>query len=201
MIQVEFPSLPRARPSLSGSSPDGFKLSGVMINFEKNPKTMRAIPIAIFLGAMLFAPLLSAQSMRAAFQLGRNEAAYEKLCQEYMRTLPAVSGNDMTSALGSWFELMREIENYAKSINVDIKGVKMQMHVFWNADGSVAHIGYFILPDSRNVPEEDMTALFSSFIRDYNLRLSKGLEPVATSDKKFSHYTGVTFPTFIERTK
>ncbi|NRB62155.1 MAG: hypothetical protein HRU40_03840 [Saprospiraceae bacterium] len=143
--------------------------------------------------ALLFLVPLQAQNVKKAFILGENEEAYEKLSREHARTLLAVSNNDPEEALGNWFETMRGIERYANSIDFDIKGLKALLHIFWNEDGTIGHIGYFILPDSRNYPPEDLSALLASFVRQHTSEL--------TSDRKFSHYTNVSFPTFVESSK
>lgn len=78
-----------------------------------------------------------------------------------------------------------------KKINFDVKGVKVRLHVFWDADGAIDHIGYVMRTNSRNVRAEEFSALLSTFSRQYTF-------PV-TSKQKFSHYTIATFPTFIEK--
>lgn len=152
---------------------------------------MKIIPLTIVLG--LFISLatptcLSAQNLPAVFHLGDQEAAYEQLNQNYARTLPTVANNDLKQGLAAWYRLLRNMETYSEQVNVDLKGVKLWLHVFWNANGAIDHIGYFLLPDSRNIPDADLRAFLSSFIRQYT--------PELRSDKNFSHYTSVTFPTF-----
>lgn len=152
---------------------------------------MKLIPL-LSVCLLLQAPLWG-QELRKAFVLGANEEAYEQLSREHARTLLAVSDNDPQEALSNWLTTMRDIEEYAESIDFDIKGLKVLLHVFWNADGSIAHIGYFILPDSRNYQQENLSALLASFVRQYT--------PQFKSDRKFSHYTNVSFPTFVEPNK
>lgn len=143
--------------------------------------------------ALFFLSPVLAQDLKKAFALGENEEAYEALSKEHARTLLVVSDNDPTEALANWLNTMRSLEDYARSIDFDIKGLKVLLHVFWNEDGSIRNIGYFILPDSRNYAQEDLSALLASFARQYTSEL--------TSDRKFSHYTNVSFPTFVEPSK
>lgn len=127
-----------------------------------------------------------AQEMPAVFLLGEDESNYEKLTSAFPRSLIAVSNNDIEVALKNWLQLTASIDEYSRSINFEIKGMKLWMHVFWNEDGSIAHIGFFFLPDSRNFKFEEVKAFFSGFIRQY--------KPVLKSDRKFNHYTSVSFP-------
>ncbi|MFN7117154.1 MAG: hypothetical protein ACK4TA_10175 [Saprospiraceae bacterium] len=125
------------------------------------------------------------------FQLGGNEQAYETLSQEYAKSLLEVCNNDMQMAFEKWIDMMKAIEDYAKKINFDVKGVKVRLHVFWNADGSIDHIGYVFRTNSRNIRPEEFSAFLSSFTRQYTFPL-KG-------QQKFSHYTIATFPVHNEK--
>jgi hypothetical protein len=157
---------------------------------------MTMIPRTIQTLALIFCvafatPAISQSSLPAVFLMGQNEEAYEKLCQEHARTLLAVSDNDMKKALNNWLEFVKSVQDYAGSIKYDIKGLKVRIHVFWNADGAISNIGYFVMPNSRNFKTEELNAFFGSFIRQYHSNLH--------SDKKFSHYTSATFPTFVDK--
>lgn len=125
------------------------------------------------------------------FVMGKHEAGYEGLTQTYKQSLLEACGNDMQMAFDKWLEMMQQMEAYADEIDYNIDGVKVLMHVFWNEDGSIAHLGYFLRPNSRNVPTEELTAFFKSFIRQYKFPVS--------SERKFAHYTKASFPTFTER--
>ena len=151
--------------------------------------------IKIFLCSLFLAvaimPALKAQEVPSVFLLGEDEEVYEKLTSAFPRSLIAVSNNDIEVALKNWLQLMTRIDEYSRSINFEIKGMKLWMHVFWNEDGSIAHIGFFFLPDSRNFKEDEVRAFFSGFIRQY--------KPVLKSDRKFNHYTSVSFPVLTQR--
>ncbi|MFM8449844.1 MAG: hypothetical protein ACKOAY_07035 [Haliscomenobacter sp.] len=134
---------------------------------------------------------LAAQDLPAAFLLGEDEKAYEALCEAHPRTLVGVSNNDMDTALKSWFSLIQEIEVYANASQFKIDGLKVWLHVFWAPDGSIDHIGFFPLPNSRFIKTEELKALFSSFIRHY--------KPVLRSERPFSHYTSASFPVLLDR--
>jgi len=143
---------------------------------------------------MLNLSLLNAQSTAAfpdVFVMGHHEAGYEELTQTYKQSLLEACNNDMQTAFDKWLEMMQQMEAYADEIDYNIDGVKVLMHVFWNEDGSIANLGYFLRPNSRNVPTAELTAFFKSFIRQYKFPI--------TSDRKFAHYTKASFPTFTER--
>lgn len=125
------------------------------------------------------------------FQLGGNEQAYEELSKEYSQSLLEVCNNDMTMAFEKWLDMMGAIEEYAKKINFDIKGVKVRLHVFWSPDGTIDHIGYVFRTNSRNIRPEEFSAFLSSFTRQYTFPMK--------SQQKFSHYTIATFPLHSEK--
>jgi hypothetical protein len=156
---------------------------------------MRLIPTTIlFALALACAPALvwgQNQQLPVVFLLGQDEAAYEKLSVEHPRNLLVISGNDTGKALNNWLEFIKAIQEHAEAVKFDINGLKVFLHVFWNEDGSIRHIGYFVKPDSRNFKPEELRAFFGTFTRAY--------KPKFTSDKKFSHYTSANFPTLIER--
>lgn len=131
------------------------------------------------------------EAMPKVFLMGENEKGYEQLTQDYSQSLLEVCGNNMETAFQKWLDMVKDMEQYAQKIKFDVKGVKLRLHVFWAADGKLDHIGYLLRSDSRNINTDEMTAFLSSFMNRY--------KPVITSDKKFSHYTGATFPTFVER--
>ena len=136
---------------------------------------------------------LSAQSaeLPEVFRLGQNEEGYEVAKQDYQQTLLEVSNYDTQVAFNHWMDMMQELQKHADKVNVDLKGVKVWLHAFWNTDGSVAHLGYLLRPDSRNVNELELAAVLKIFMKKYKF-------PV-TSGKKFSHYTGANFPIYSEK--
>lgn len=132
-----------------------------------------------------------AEKMPAVFKLGENEKNYEKLTRSYSLSLLEACNNDIKVAFEKWLEMMVEVDTYAKKINYDLKGVKVWLHVFWAEDGSIDNIGYLLRPDSRNVDSAELKAFLASFCRQYKFPI--------TASRRFSHYTGATFPTFKER--
>lgn len=127
------------------------------------------------------------------FLLGQQEATYDQLVQTYRQTLLEACNNNMELAFDRWLDMMKDMEAYAQKINFDINGVKLLLHVFWNEDGSIAHLAYFLRPNSRNINTDELTAFLTQFIGQYKFQV--------TSSRKFAHYTKASFPTFDERSQ
>lgn len=124
------------------------------------------------------------------FLIGENADAFSLLSEDYNTILLTVCGDDMDYAHEQWMDMLSSIEDYSERVNYDLKGVKLYMYVFWNADGSIAHLAYYPKPNSRNLPLEELTALFKGFVKEYRL-------PVK-SDEGFSHYASASFPVFFK---
>jgi len=174
------------------------RLGQYFFKFVQIPKTMNRSLLFTLLMLLVTSTFLSAQTPVAnlplprVFQLGGNEQAYETLSKEYGQSLLEVCNNDMNVAFEKWLEMMKAVEDYAKKINFDVKGVKVRLHVFWNADGSIDHIGYVFRTNSRNIRPDEFSAFLSSFTRQYTFPLK--------SQQKFSHYTIATFPLHTQKT-
>jgi hypothetical protein len=142
-----------------------------------------------------FSGLYAQEQLSTAFELGTvDEKAYEQLTQDYNQSLLEVAGFDMTKAFDQWVSLMKEVDAYAAKINYDLKGVQAFLQIFWSPDGSIDHIGFQLRPDSRNFTDkgkQELAAFFSSFARNHTFALK--------SNRKFNHYTEVTFPTVVEK--
>lgn len=128
----------------------------------------------------------SISSLPKVFLLGNHEVAYEKLSGEGSSLL-AVCEDDFNEAHGKWNSLLKEMEAHAEMINYDIKGVKMWLHVFWDNNGKINHIAFYLKPNSRNVKTEELTAFLTDFVNNYHLP--------AKYENNFSHYSGAAFPT------
>lgn len=148
---------------------------------------------SLIMGMVIVSGAVSAQKtdLPKVFTLGEQEQAYEKLTQEYSQSLLEACDLNIETAFQRWLEMMQEMEKYAAKINFDIKGVKLWMHVFWSETGKIDHIGYLLRSDSKNINAAELNAFLSSFMGRYTFPVSSG--------KKYNHYTGATFPTFIER--
>lgn len=153
---------------------------------------MNKIILALACCCLLSVAASAQNALGRAFVLGENEQSYEQLASKYPVGLLQVSDNDLNAAFDNWLGLLQAVDDYAGRIEYDIKGVKVYLHVFVAADGTIDHIGFLPRPDSRNVPLGELQAFFSGFARAYRM-------PVA-GNQPFSHYAGATFPTLNERT-
>lgn len=127
-----------------------------------------------------------AEPLPKVFLIGEHEDRYGALYEEYHEILLAVCKNDMTVAFDRWMHMVTEMEEYAKTIDFDLNGVKVWLKLFWNNTGAIDHLSYYLKPDSRNIEVAELSAFFSSFMNHYTL-------PVE-STVKFTHNGSAQFP-------
>ena len=135
-------------------------------------------------------PQPKAKALPKVFLLGEYEAGYESLVEGYTASLLSACDCTMKSAFAKWLGMLHELDLYAARENVDIRGVKVWLHVFWNADGTVDHIAYHLRPNSRDIDPEVMTGLLEGFAKQYTF-------PLAASTG-YAHYSTGSFPVFGE---
>lgn len=150
------------------------------------PKTIILLILPLFTTAQ-------APDMPRIFQMGENEDQYEALKEKYNYSLLDACNDDMESAFKGWIGMAKSLEEYAEEQNVDINGVRAWLHVFFSKDGKINNMGYLLKPDSRNIDKQEFTILLREFAKQYTFPI--------TYKRNFYHYTGVTFPTFSEKTK
>lgn len=142
----------------------------------------------------LFSVCLSAQQTKPVhnpsrvFIIGEEEKRYESIIQQYSTMLFQVCDNSMEDAYDHWNNMLRDMESFAQKSNVDLKGIKIWMNVFWNNDGRIDYIVYHPKPNSKNMNYQELTQFFNSFMSQYQLPLK--------ASKKFSHYGSASFPLF-----
>jgi hypothetical protein len=120
------------------------------------------------------------------FLLGQHESAYNQLAIEYSKLLLEACENNLLQAHEKWQSMLMEMQAYSEQIDFNINGVKVWIHVFWKADGTIAHIGYYLKPQSRNINTAELTAFFKSFSNHYQFPLIEA--------KNYSHYGSASFP-------
>jgi hypothetical protein len=120
--------------------------------------------------------------------IGEDQYLLSELSTRHSDILLQVCGNDMDLAYDMWSEMLGAMEDYSNELDYDLKGIKTYLHVFWNGDGSIAHIAFFPKPNSRNVPIPELRAFFKEFAKVYTLPL--------THETGFSHYASGAFPLF-----
>ena len=130
------------------------------------------------------------KSLPTVFVLGEFEGSYDELVQEYEQSLLTACDCTMKSAFAKWLSMLHELDLYANRENVDIRGVKVWLHVFWKPDGAIDHIAYHLRPNSRTIDAEVMTNLLDGFSKEYAFPL--------TSEAGYAHYSTGSFPVFGE---
>lgn len=122
------------------------------------------------------------------FLIGEFEAEYEALIQRHPTLLFSACEMDMELAYSKWVSMLEEIELASEDFGLDLKGVKIWLNVFWEKDGSISNLAYFLKPVSRNVDLEELDLFFADFIASYRFPM--------IYDKKYSHYGTASFPVF-----
>lgn len=116
---------------------------------------------------------------------------FEQLKSTHETTLYAACHNDAESAYYCWVHLLKHLESFSQQRNYDITGVKMWLYVFWNKDGTVSHMAYYLKPNSKFVNTDDITNLLTAFCESYKLPL--------IAEKNYSNYNSATFPVNMEK--
>ena len=131
-------------------------------------------------------------SLPRVFELNNfDEIAFEKIKSDYETTLLSASKNDVETAYYCWMHLLKHLESFSQKRNIDLNGVKLWLYIFWQKDGTIEHVGYFLKPHSKNIETEVVKALLSNFCDEYKFPL-KG-------EKNFSNYNSANFPVNIEK--
>ena len=123
-----------------------------------------------------------------AFLIGENEEHFESLVVEHSEQLLNVCNNSMDKAYVSWVSLLKDLEGFADDRKFDLKGTKIWINIFWNADGSIRNIVYYPKPNSKNMDFALLSDFLSDFAASYQFTL--------TNENPFSHYGSASFPTF-----
>lgn len=122
------------------------------------------------------------------FLIGQFQDEYEALNVECDRTLLNNCGESMELAYAKWMGLLNDIEKYSEHVGYDIKGVKLYINVYWNSDGSIKHLVYYLKTNSKNMNLDELTTFFDSFTEQYKPRI---VDQVC-----FSHNGSANFPIY-----
>lgn len=144
--------------------------------------------ILVLLIAFMAVGQSETQVSERAFLIGENEDHFELLVTEHSEQLLNVCNNSMDKAYDAWVSLLKDLEGFAEDRKFDLKGTKIWINVFWNADGSIRNIVYYPKPNSKNMDFSLLSSFLADFAASYQFTL--------TNDKPFSHYGSASFPTF-----
>ncbi|MBK6619745.1 MAG: hypothetical protein IPH04_20530 [Saprospirales bacterium] len=131
------------------------------------------------------------QEIPPVFVIGEFEQEYEALMGNYSKSLLDVCGNDMSLAFDLWIGLIEEMEAYSKQTGFELNGIKAWFHVFFEKDGTISRIGFYLKPTSRNVDTASLVSFLAEFVAQYKFPF--------TSLETYSNYTSVSFPTIYNR--
>jgi hypothetical protein len=118
--------------------------------------------------------------------IGEDEKKYEKLVEKYKSMLFTVCDNNMDVAYDHWTTLLKDFEAFAEKNNVDVKGVKLWMNVFWAKNGSIDYIVFYPKPNSKNMNYDNVKTLLAKFALNYQSSVKH--------TTGFSHYGSAAFP-------
>ena len=103
------------------------------------------------------------------FLIGEHEDKYERLYKHYETILLSVCNDDMAVAFSKWVTMTHLMEDYSKTIRYNLDGIKLWIKIFWNQDGTISHIAFYLKPKSRLVDVLEIKAFFSSFMNNYKM--------------------------------
>ena len=103
------------------------------------------------------------------FQMGEHPEGYERLFIEHETPLFTVCNEDFDSTFRVWFDMVLAMQNFAEENNYDINSIKLAISVFWEPDGSIRHLAYTLMADSKHIQTDMLTAFLSVFCHDYVL--------------------------------
>lgn len=127
-------------------------------------------------------------ALPSVFLIGEFEDEYEQLSVNCDRKLLNNCNEQMEVAYYKWMGLLNDIEGYSDQLNFDLKGIKIWINVFWNADGTIKHLVYYPKPNSKNMDFDQLTDFFDSFLAQYQ-------SPI-TDQVCFSHNGSANFPIY-----
>lgn len=128
------------------------------------------------------------ENVPIVFFIGEHEKYYEKLIKEHQLMLFGLAKNDVNATHELWINFLANLEEFSNKNNVDIKGVKLWMNVFWNEDGTIRHMVFYPKPNSINIDYEEVKNLFKKFASIHKMDVK--------SSVKYAHYGSVAFPVF-----
>lgn len=122
------------------------------------------------------------------FLIGEYETQYSEAIEAYETLLLTVCENDMVEAYSKWVSMLEEMEAYSEEVDFDLKGLKVWFTVFWEPNGTISHLAYYLKTVSKNMDHEELNAFFKSFISNYRFPL--------VHSERYSHHGTASFPVF-----
>ncbi len=129
-------------------------------------------------------------SLPSVFMIGEFELEYEAMVVDCPEMLLSVCDQSMDEAYKKWLLMLKDMEDFSDTVNFDIRGIKIWMNIFWNADGTIKHLVFYPKPNSRNMDFEELRIFFMKFVKSYTFDKS--------NETCFSHYGSAKFPSFAD---
>ncbi|GIV31482.1 MAG: hypothetical protein KatS3mg029_0833 [Saprospiraceae bacterium] len=145
--------------------------------------------LLIICAAKLAGQLPVRPSLPVAYLIGEHEQAHASLTAAATPLLDVCNGN-VEEAWRQWRYFLSALESHAQSQDLDLRGVKLWLHVFWSADGRVQHMAFYLKPNSKAIS----TDLLRRFFSDFASRFRQPLE----FESSYQLYTTVSFPVFVQ---
>jgi len=137
-------------------------------------------------------PISPTDTLPKVFVLGEYDGQpFETLKIQYQYSLMDACHSDMETAYYTWVHMLKHLETYAQKNAYDLGGIKLWLYAFWNKDGSISHLAFYLKPNSRNVKPEELETLLAGFCESYTF-------PVK-AEKDFSNYGNAVFPVQVEK--
>ncbi len=144
----------------------------------------------MFILARMEAQTVESPDLPNVFVIGDHVQEYERLYLKNINLLE-VCKDDMKLAFENWMHMVEKMDDLSQELGVDLKGIKLWLNVFWDAEGNIKHLAYYPKPTSKNIEYNLLTAFFKNFVNSYQLPLK--------ASQDFSHYGSAAFPTLSDR--
>ena len=129
-------------------------------------------------------------TLAKVFHIGDHTEAFEHLFLRYNH-LASQLGQDHERAYAYWTDMLQKMDLYSEEIGVDLNGLQLLLYAFWDPNGRLEHLAYFLKPNSKFIEDEVLNDFFLRFIDAYQL-------PV-TLEKPTYLFTHAAFPTVAKR--
>lgn len=133
--------------------------------------------------------LLSAQKLSTVIDVSQDSKILRRLSTKYKSSLFNASDTSFVKTIQNWQQVLVALEKHSEETKFDLKGIKLEIKVFWSKHGKIDYITYYILQESINIDYVSFQAFLRSFIRIYEL-------PVHYK-KRFSYAGKAIFPLYL----
>jgi len=149
------------------------------------------LPVFMLVTATVNGQDATTGTLPRAFLVGQYEKEYAELMNKYPASLLNVSKDSLELAYQNFMQLLYDIEQHAKKMDIKLGGIKIWLNVFWNKNGKIDYISYYPKPNCRNTDFRMLTAFFIHFIQHY--------KPKIKADTNFALYGSARFPSYAEK--